>query len=320
MHLASASSESRARAWFLVLALTLLPTATFAGQMRISLNSESFSLSNVPVNVGDHVTWVWLAGAHSVTSGADPDNPDGTFDTGTRTTGGTGSNTAFSWRATTAGTQPFFCLPHFETGMVGTVQVVASGASVADFRITEVLYNDAGGLDKIEITNFGTATGDLGRFRLAIPGDAEGIPLGSLSVAPNGVVVVNPGQSGSSSVDNVFMPALSTLPDAVGSLALYVPNTVVTALTDVSQIIDFVQWGAGGQANEATAVAANLWVSGEFLPTVGGAGRSIEFCGARPDRGVSHWAEIAVPNFGADDDCATGASTATWGRIKVRYH
>ena len=49
-----------------------------------------------------------------------------------------------------------------------------------------------------------------------------------------------------------------------GSLALYAPSTATdgqAALTEADMLIDFVQWGAGGQANEATAVAATFWTA-----------------------------------------------------------
>jgi hypothetical protein len=31
-------------------------------------------------------------------------------------------------------------------------------------------------------------------------------------------------------------------------------------------MIDYVEWGAGGQAREETAVRANLWTAGGFVP------------------------------------------------------
>lgn len=312
--------SSARRTFGAALAALLLPATLHAGQVRVTLNSQTFSPATVQINAGDHVVWVWAAQSHTVTSGTSPDSPSGLFDSDFQTPGTSGNNMAFSWKSATTGTVPYFCTPHFDFGMIGSIQVLASGVPVADFRITEVQYNAAGGADLVEITNLGTASGDLGRYRLAIPGDAEPLPLASLTVGPDGVVVIHPGQSGTNDANDVYVPALAALPDASGSVALFVPNQVAgqNALTNASQMIDFVQWGAGGQAHEATAVAAGLWSAGAFLPTVA-VGRSIEFCGAAPDRGVAHWAEVSQPNFGSDDDCATPAAVATWGRVKVRY-
>jgi plastocyanin len=313
-------TSARRRALRGALVALLIPVTLHAGQIRVTLNSSSFSPASVQINAGDHVVWVWATQSHTVTSGNHPDTPSGLFDSDFQGTGSSGNNMAFSWKSAATGNVHYFCAPHFDVGMVGSIQVVSSGAPVADFRITEVQYNAAGGADLIEITNLGTAAGDLGRYRIAIPGDADPLPLASLSVAPDGVVVIHPGQTGTNDANDVYVPNLGTLPDASGSVALYVPNQVPgqNALTIASQLIDFVQWGAGGQANEATAAAAGVWTAGTFLPTVA-VGRAIEFCGAASDRGVTHWAEIRTPNLGGDDDCATPAASATWGRIKVRY-
>lgn len=312
-----------------LLAATLiawLPSpAANAGQVRITLAGMSFTPSNVTIHQGDHVVWVWQSGTHSVTSGTDGSPAgNGVFNASFTGSGSAGLNTAFSWQGDRTGNVPFYCVPHFSFGMTGVITLLpsTSTAAVSDFRITEVLYAAPAGSDLIEIANLGTADGDLGRYRIAVPGDVEGIPLLTLPVAKNGGrVVIHVGASGTNTATDVFLPALSPLPDAAGSVALYVPNTITghTAVTDATQIIDFVQYGAGGEANEATAGTANVWTPSDFVPVVGSAGHSIEFCGGSGQYGASHWAEISSPTFGSDGHCATPANPGTWGRVKVRY-
>ena len=322
MHRRPSSTRTSRTAVLTAVAVLLISTSVNAGQVRVSVGNFAFNPSTVTVNLGDHVVWVWTGGSHSVTSGTDGSKTgDGIFNSTEQTANAAGgANTAFSWKSDRTGAVPYYCIPHFPD-MTGSITVLAgSGAAVADFRITEVLYS-SGSADLIEITNMGTAAGDLGRYRIAISGDVEGLPIASVNVAPGGIVILHPNASGTNSTSNVFVPALNSLADAAGSVALYVPSTISghTALTDATQIVDFVQYGAGGQANEAAAVTAGFWTSGQFVPTVGVAGRSIEFCGNRSDHGAAQWSEIDPPNFGNDGNCITPTQTATWGRVKTLY-
>ncbi len=299
-----------------------ISASAHAGQVRVDVGNFQFTPAAVTVNLGDQVVWVWTGGVHSATSGTDgSETGDGIFNSDVNSTGANGSNAAFTWQTDRTGAIPYYCIPHFPD-MAGTITVQpGSTAPVSDFRITEVLYNAGGGPDLIEITNMGTASGNLGRYRLAIPGDVEGLPIASITVGVNGIVVIRPAASGTNSTTNVFVPQLTALPDAAGSVALYTPNTIngQTGLTDPSQIVDFVQYGAGGQANEATAVTAGLWTAGQSVPTVGIANRSIEFCGNRSDHGAAQWSEIDPTNFGSDGNCVTPVAPSTWGRVKTLY-
>ena len=297
------------------LAAVLMASVAYAGQVHIKTQSNSFSPASMIMNAGDHAVWVWTGNGHTVTSGATP--PGGTlFDSGNMNV-----NAAFTWKSGATGNVPYFCLPHFAAGMVGQLTVAASGVPVADFRITEVQYNAAGGLDLIEITNFGQATGDLGRYRFVSSSGSATVPTNSFNVVAGGIVTVHVNASGTPSASVLYLPTLPNLADVSGSLALYAPNTKAgTSLTDVTQIIDFVQWGSGGNANEATAAGAtpSMWTAGEFVPTVA-ANHAIEFCGDGGQRGSAGWAEVSAPNFGLDGGCTTHARTSSWGRIKTLY-
>lgn len=309
----------------LALALAVLLTSTAlpaqSGQVRINVASNSFSPAIASVNLGDHVVWVWTGGSHTVTSGT---NNGSTGTANNRFSAGTEisplSGATYSWKSNVVRSEPYFCFPHIAFGMEGTINVLASGASASsDFRITEVLF--AGGEDRVEIANLG-ATGDLAKYRLKIAGQALGtlqigINNNNIAVPAGGRVVLHFGTSGTNTATDLFFPALS-LPDASGSVALYAPNTAAPSLADATQIIDFVQWGASGQENEATANTAGQWASGSSITGVA-PGHSIEFCGTPGQRGIAFWSEVAVPNFGLNGGCATPTVRSTWGRVKSLY-
>src|SRR5438067_5704155 len=80
-----------------------------------------FSPSSVTIHPGDTVRWTWAASFHSSTSGI-PGAPNGIWDSGILNQGATFSHTFNS-----AGTFPYYCIPHGGCcGMVGTVIVVSA--------------------------------------------------------------------------------------------------------------------------------------------------------------------------------------------------
>src|SRR5215831_19164721 len=80
-----------------------------------------FSPSSVTINPGDTVQWTWGSSGHSSTSGI-PGAPNGIWNSGILNQGATFSHTFNS-----AGTFPYYCIPHGACcGMVGTVIVAAA--------------------------------------------------------------------------------------------------------------------------------------------------------------------------------------------------
>lgn len=83
-----------------------------------------FDPDDVTIQVGDTVEWDWDTGdsfPHTATSGSSG-NPDGMFDSGAHS-----SPYTFSFTFQNAGNFDYFCIPHFDMGMVGVVHV--SGAT-----------------------------------------------------------------------------------------------------------------------------------------------------------------------------------------------
>src|SRR3954468_9470808 len=79
-----------------------------------------FSPSSVTIHPGDAVRWTWGSSGHSTTSGS-PGQPNGIWDSGIHNQGATFTRTFNS-----AGTFPYYCVPHGGCcNMVGTVAVVS---------------------------------------------------------------------------------------------------------------------------------------------------------------------------------------------------
>ena len=290
-----------------------------AGQVRVLVGSGglTFLPATATVNAGDHVIWQWSSSPHTVTSG-DPNAATPTGDGLFRSsTSGIASGSRFSWKSGAVGSHPYYCLPH-APDMAGVVNVVASGAVVADFRITEVEYAGASGADRVQISNLGTAGGFVDFFRMSwVTATTQTITNTNVAVAAGAALTLHFNASGTNTATDLFFPAMPEL-GTQGSFALYVPNSTSTgstspaSLADATQILDYVAWGTPGQAaepNETTAVSAGFWATSDAVNTdaqlpAGGAGYSISFCGARTDHGASFW-KISRPNFGTSARCLT---------------
>ena len=302
-----------------------------AGQVRVDVGVSgqlTFTPYAVNINAGDHVVWVWRTPSHTVTSWKLPDDsissvPDGATFNSSPSFLGQPATTRFSWKSPDTLDVPYVCAPH-ASAMSGRV-IISNGPKVpvADFRITEVLFNDPLVKDLIEIANLGQAAGNLGRFRIAVLGTGTGVELAfnDFPVPSFGRVTIHTNESGPNDATNIFLPGLGNLGDGAGSIALYVPYSLApgNALTNDKMMIDFVQWGAGGQPNEGTADLAGFWSPGTSINDVA-VGHSIEYCEGSPYiHGVNQWREISPPNFGTTSHCTTPTRSESWGRLKIIY-
>ena len=87
------------------------------GGVGLNFTDQVSGNSTSTINVGDTVRWVWVGGTHSSTSGpCPPCTGDGTWTSGIKSSG------TFEHTFTTAGSFPYFCIPHTQA-MTGTVIV-----------------------------------------------------------------------------------------------------------------------------------------------------------------------------------------------------
>ena len=113
--------------WYFVLvvatavSLVGFPKAASATTFDVTVGPSGnlvFSPSSVTIHPGDQVRWTWGSDGHSTTSGS-PGMPNGIWDSGIRNQGATFTRTFNS-----AGTFPYYCVPHGGCcAMVGTVMV-----------------------------------------------------------------------------------------------------------------------------------------------------------------------------------------------------
>lgn len=212
--------------------------------------------------------------------------------------------------------------------------------TLADLRISEVLADPEGAqiaATAVEVLNAGALPVDLAGLVLSAqstawmmpegivldPGDlavfrlnatpAAGWPAGATRLDLNGAVVYrsDPGPFLAASYD-VFVTPFVDLNPAGDSFCLFA-NT--DDFSDPANMLDFVQWGASGQAGEAVADSAGLWTAGDFFPATL-EGMSIQW------RGTNHGATsddfcADPPTLGSANFCATSGTPGGDGQRPV---
>jgi len=110
------------------LGLLLIPALAGAVTHTVNQDGLTFNPSEITIEVGDTVEWIWNSGSHTVTSGTDLSDPEvgQLFDSPLNST-----NTSVSFTFTQVGNQDYFCRPHLNFGMTGSVNVIAI-SSVGD--------------------------------------------------------------------------------------------------------------------------------------------------------------------------------------------
>ncbi len=100
--------------------------ASFAATATVSVGSALFAFTpaTTNINAGDRVIWVWGGTFHSTTSGTVSGTvatPNGLWESGVITT----LPHSFTNTFNSAGTFPYYCSIHFNSGMKGTIIVTA---------------------------------------------------------------------------------------------------------------------------------------------------------------------------------------------------
>ncbi len=113
----------------MVAALVFAPAALGQGQtVTVSMEDNFFAPANITVEPGTTVTWVQNGeNPHTTTS------YDGLWDSGI-IEGGSGGT--FSFTFDEPGTYEYFCIPHEDLGMVGTVTVTDGGGATQPLPTT----------------------------------------------------------------------------------------------------------------------------------------------------------------------------------------
>lgn len=147
--------------------------------------------------------------------------------------------------------------------------------SLSPVTIEEVLIDPAGantGMQYVELFNASAFEADIGGWVLTDGTSAFTFAYG-FRVASGGRVLVHVGAAGSPDSANQFAPSFGELDVTAGSLAL---------LRAGSDLVDYVQWGAAGNAFEGAAVLVGEWVGGDYVLRAQ-EGRSIHYNGTASD-------------------------------------
>jgi plastocyanin len=122
----------------LVALLAFAPPAWAQGQeVTVRMEDNFFAPANITVEPGTTVTWVQSGdNPHTTTS------YDGLWDSGMIEGGSQGT---FSFTFEEPGTYDYFCIPHEDLGMVGSV-TVTGGTATASPTATATALTDTGGL------------------------------------------------------------------------------------------------------------------------------------------------------------------------------
>jgi hypothetical protein len=145
--------------------------------------------------------------------------------------------------------------------------------------MSSVIINEifrVGSQPAIEFYNAGSVTEDLGG-KWAVLSDEHSyqFPTGTTDtfMSPGGFLVLHLAVDGTNEALN-FYTGVGTFRDFLANDSVSFHALLPFTVTDSTTVIDFVQWGAAGSPVEAAAVAAQVWVNGEFVDnsqqTVGG--------------------------------------------------
>ena len=171
-------------------------------------------------------------------------------------------------------------------------------SDVSHVVINEVLYDPTGsdtGNEWVELFNPTCTSLDLTGFALVAAGDKYEFP--SFSLNPHEFVVIHWRANGTNSATDLYTGTTdfnSNMGNTSGSVALFNSTT-----TSKNTIIDYVEYGSGGQSWESAAVDAGVWTAGDFVPD-GDSGQSIGLIAdGEDDNSSSDWQVLLVPSGGS---------------------
>jgi hypothetical protein len=156
--------------------------------------------------------------------------------------------------------------------------------AIGQIRIVEV--NPA--TETVKIHNYGTTTVDISSYRFCslivyrTLNTQTTVQSGSLNLAPNADVVVT--------VNDAY------LNDTAADLGLYLPTG---SFASAAVMVDFTQWGSGGNGRESVAVTKGIWTAGTFINVP----PPYEYTGNGGQNGFQFWGTLL-----SVDDFETGSN------------
>jgi hypothetical protein len=153
---------------------------------------------------------------------------------------------------------------------------------------------------EIRIKNYGVADVDITNYRFCALFEYNNLVEPSVNIL-SGDLVLSPQEEVA-----INWPATTGFNTSASDIGLFLPNG---AFSSAAAMVDFMQYGAGGQGRENVAVAAGIWSAGTFLTGTGpwyysGSGTSIsawsdEAAGPANDVRIN---ELDMDQPGTDND------------------
>ncbi len=199
--------------------------------------------------------------------------------------------------------------------LVALVATAASPQLSAQLVFNEVLFDPSGidnGRQLVELRNTGDEPIDLGEngYWLYWAPARWQFPPGVV-VAPGDIIVVHINRPGEDT-EREFHTGVSGTRNlsAVDSIGLFRTNL----FGDPSQIVDFVQWGAGGNSGEEVATTAGIWTELAFVDVSSlRDGGSLVYDGSGD--APSDWCVDGSPSLGAENDECTPSFASSQVRL-----
>ena len=164
-----------------LLACSGLGSALQADTIDVEVQMLTFEPETVVARPGDVIRWTWVTGVHTVTSGDDC-KADGLFDSPLDE-----DTPVFEWEVPSdaSGTIPYFCVPHCDMGMQGSI-LVDTGARIryVGIEASSVEFGDPAAASRMRLTFGG---GDADRFTMGFEVE-EGLSMLTLAISGSGSV------------------------------------------------------------------------------------------------------------------------------------
>ncbi|MDP2930684.1 MAG: lamin tail domain-containing protein, partial [bacterium] len=173
--------------------------------------------------------------------------------------------------------------------------------------INEVFYNPEGtdtGKEYVVLYNNGDSMVDLTGWELD-PSDAPYFAFSAFSLAAKQFVTIHINCAGANTDNNLFAGKTTAMGNDSGPIALFNSST-----HSKTTIVDYIEYGEGGQTNESKAVDAGIWTTGNFIPGAA-EGKSIKLKTDGADtNSPNDWIE-SNPTIAPEEPASTSEQTTT---------
>jgi len=182
-------------------------------------------------------------------------------------------------------------------GVIAILLLGLFGGARAGVVVNEVLYDPPGddsGLERIELYNNGSAAVNLAGWDL-YPARTPYYRFPTLPLQPGAFVVVHLRESGTDTPTDLYEGTAPTqnMGNTTGSVALF-----DSSYHGASTLMDFVEYGAGGQTWESAAVQDSLWTTGDFVPDAPEGSSIGLFPNGMDNNRSTDWREFRFPTIG----------------------